>query len=126
MKDQWWPEQRCEVLPEVPIVWDSADMLERLMGDEDLARTILDGFLADIPRQIQALKACLDGDDAPGTARQAHTIKGASATVGGEALREAAFEMEKAARSGDLDAVRALMQLLEARFEEFRTVVEKA
>ncbi len=71
-------------------VFDVAGMMARLMDDEELARIVVDGFLEDVPRQIEALRGCLVAGDAPGAIRQAHTIKGASANVGGEALRAVA------------------------------------
>ena len=100
--------------PEVP-VFDKAGMMARLMDDEDLARKVVEGFLKDIPKQIEALKACLEAGDAARAERQAHTIKGASANVGGEALRAVAFEMEKAAKAGDLGSVTARLPELEDR-----------
>ena len=77
--------------------------MARMMDDEDLARTVAEGFLEDIPRQIEALRGYLEAGDAPGAERQAHTIKGAAANMGGEHLREVAFEMEKAGKAGDLE-----------------------
>ncbi len=106
-------------------VFDKAAMLERLMGDEDLAGTIVQGFLEDIPRQIQALKDLLEAGDVPGAERQAHTIKGASANVGAEALREVAFKTEKAAKSRDLDAAKASMPELEAQFERLKETINR-
>jgi PAS domain S-box-containing protein len=100
---------------EVP-VFDRAGMLARLMGDEDLARTVAVGFLEDIPMQIAELKRCLGTADATGTARQAHTIKGASASIGGEALRGAALALETTARAGDLRAAAASLPSLESQF----------
>jgi PAS domain S-box-containing protein len=101
-------------------VFDRAGMLARLMNDEDLAHTVIDGFLEDIPRQIEALRSYLSAGDAPGMLRQAHTIKGASANVGGEALRAAALEMEKAGQAGDLEAVKAHLPDLESQFARLR------
>ena len=98
--------------PEVP-VFDKAGMMARLMDDEDLARTVVEGFLEDIPKQIEALKGYLEAGDAARAERQAHTIKGASANVGGEALRAVAFEMEKAGKTGDLESVTARLPELE-------------
>lgn len=109
------PDQRPS-----PVIWDRAGMLERLMGDEELAATILQGFLADIPRQIQSLRGYLEAEDAPSAERQAHTIKGASANVGAEALRALTLEMEKAGQAGDLDSIKASLQELDAAFEEFK------
>lgn len=108
-----------------PPIWDRAGMWGRLMDDETLIKTILDGFLKDIPHQIQALKAFIKAGDAESTERQAHTIKGASANVGGEALRAVAFDMEKAANAGDLSAAEACMARLEAQFDRLKKAIEK-
>jgi PAS domain S-box-containing protein len=97
-------------------VFDRAGLLARLMGDEDLARTVANGFLDDIPRQIEALRSYLDTGDAVKVARQAHTIKGASANIGGEALRAAALKMETVARAGDLEAAAAGLPGLESQY----------
>ena len=86
------------------------------MDDEELARIVTEGFIEDIPRQIEALKGYLESGDALEAERQTHTIKGASANVGGEALREVAFRMELAARVGALEAVKTRMAELEAQF----------
>ena len=107
------------------LVFDRKGMLARLMDDEDLVRAVASGFLEDIPRQMEALRGYLKAGDVTGAERQAHTIKGASAAVGGEALRAVAFEMEKAAKAGDLGAVRALMSNAEAQFLRLKDAMEK-
>ena len=98
------------------IVWDKATMLERLMDDEDLVRTIISGFIGDIPNQIEKLDQFLENGDIPGVDRQAHTIKGAASNVGGDALQEIAFAIEKAGKAGKLDAAKADMPELKRRF----------
>jgi HPt (histidine-containing phosphotransfer) domain-containing protein len=103
-----------------PVVFDRAGMRERLMYDEDLTQEVMQCFLDDIPRQIEALRGYLDAWEAPGAERQAHTIKGASAYVGGEALRALAFEMEKAGKAGDLGSVQAQMGDLEREFARLK------
>jgi HPt (histidine-containing phosphotransfer) domain-containing protein len=90
--------------------------LERLEGDNELVMIVFEEFLNDLPRQIQALKGLVEGGDAPGSARQAHSIRGASASVGGVRMRKVATEMEKAADSGNLDTVNNRMAELEAQF----------
>jgi PAS domain S-box-containing protein len=122
VKDDTKGIRQEEEMPGVP-VWDQAGMMERLMGDEDLANIVMDGFLADIPLQIASLKAFLEAKDVSGTERQAHTIKGAAANVGGERLRAVAFEMEKAAKAGDLSQVLELLPELEIKFEQLRQAV---
>jgi len=99
---------------------DWAGMMDRLMGDSDLARIVVDGFLEDAPRLIATLRTALDAGDAVAAIRGAHTIRGASATVGGEALRAVAWEMEKAGVAGDLAAVAARLPELEYELARLR------
>lgn len=107
------------------LAFDRSGMMARLMGDEDLARVVVEGFLEDIPRQIGALRRYLDAGDVEGSIRQAHTIKGASANVGGESVRAAAFEMEKAAQAGDLVDVMARLPDLESRFARLKEATQE-
>ena len=103
-----------------PLIFDQAGMMARLMDDQDLARTVIGSFLEDLPQQIDLLKRYLEAGDLPGTERQVHTIKGASANVGGEALRRLAFELEKAAKNGDLESVTARLPGLELQFSRLK------
>ena len=101
--------------PEIP-VFDRTGMMARVMTDEDVARAVAAVFRQDIPRQIAVLNACLETGDASGVERQAHTIKGAAANVGGEALRAVAFAIEKVAKVGDLCVASGYTAELEAQF----------
>jgi len=106
-------------------IFDRAGLLDRLMGDEALANEILGEFLEDVPRNVTALKEALDNGDAPSIQLRAHTIKGQSANVGGEALCETAFEIEKAGESGDLETVKARMTELEAQFDRLKKAMNR-
>jgi PAS domain S-box-containing protein len=108
-----------------PVVFDRAGMLKRLMNDEALAQAITESFLDDIPRQMEALRGHLDAWESTGAERQAHSIKGASASVGGEALRALAFEIEKASKAGDLGSAAARMDDLELEFVRLKEAMEK-
>ncbi len=110
--------------PAVP-VFDEPGMMARLSDDGDLARMLIECFLGDIPKQISALRGYLEAGDASSAVRQAHTIKGASASLGGEALRAVAYEMEKAGKGGDMDAVKARMADLETQFERLKEAMTK-
>ena len=105
-------------------VFDKTGLQERLMNDDELAQTVIKGFIGDIPTQIQALKGYLETGDLKSAERQAHTIKGASANVGGEALRAVASQMEAVGRNGDLPAMQKLIGKLELQFERLRQVLK--
>jgi len=104
-------------------VFDRDLTVSRLMGDEALAREVIVLFLSDIPKRVKELKIFLEVGDAAGAERHAHSIKGASSNVGGEALRAAAFAVERAAKTGDFAAALAHMAQLEVQFERFREAV---
>ncbi len=97
-------------------VFDRAAMLSRLLDDEALAASVIQVFLADIPLQIEALRKRLESGDAGGSERQAHTLKGAAANVGGDALSAAASEIETASKSGNLAAALNHLPELEKQF----------
>jgi len=101
-------------------VFDRAGMMTRMMDDEELARTVIEAFLDDVPKQIEALRSYLEAGDAISAERQAHTIKGASANLGGEALRALAFEMEKAGKAGNLEYVMAYLPEMERQFARLK------
>jgi CheY-like chemotaxis protein/HPt (histidine-containing phosphotransfer) domain-containing protein len=106
-------------------VFDEGVLLRLLAGDHAAAAEIVAEFLADAPRQVEALHEALAGADVSLARRQAHTLKGASANVGAEALRAVAARMDRAARAGDLVAARSLEQAVDnelARLTDVLTV----
>jgi HPt (histidine-containing phosphotransfer) domain-containing protein len=121
-----------DVSPPVPsptaesetVVFDCASVLSRLEGDNELAQVVFAVFLEDLPRQIQALQDLVDSGDTAGCARQAHSIRGAAASVGGERLRGVALTMEEAGDSGNLQFVAARMNDLHLEFSRLRDAMK--
>lgn len=107
------------------VVFDKAGMMARLTDDEVLAHKVIEGFLYDIPKQIGMLRTCLKAGDAARVERQAHTIKGASANVGGEAMCAVAFEIERMAKAGDLEAGTARLPELGNQLARLRKTMNK-
>jgi PAS domain S-box-containing protein len=103
--------------------FDRAAMLDRVLGDEDLAKEVLATFLDDLPLQITRLETCLKHGDTTGVEHQAHLIKGAAANIGGELLRHVAETMERAARTGDLQAVRTSQASFDAQAAALRAAI---
>ncbi len=101
--------------PRDTLVWNQAALMDRLMGNGEFAQMILDAFLQDMPLQLQRLREMLANGDVPNATRQAHTIKGASATVGGEAVRRVAAAIEEAGKAQDAAAMGARLGELEER-----------
>ncbi len=68
------PSQIGECLP---AIFDRASVMERLEGDDELIRIIIETFLEDAPLQIEQLKNLVKCGDAASAGRLAHSIKGA-------------------------------------------------
>jgi HPt (histidine-containing phosphotransfer) domain-containing protein len=106
-------------------VFDRAGLAARMTDDEPVIQMVCLGFLLDIPRQIALLKEYLDAGDTKRVHRQAHSIHGASANVGGERLREVAFLIEQAAAADNLDMARMHFAALEGQFEALKQEMSK-
>ncbi len=98
-------------------VFDSAAFLNRLGGDKDLVKEILEIFRDDVPCQISALKSALEQGDADLIHRQAHTLKGASANISASALQDVAFQLETAGKDGNFTLAGSLLEKIESEFE---------
>jgi CheY-like chemotaxis protein/HPt (histidine-containing phosphotransfer) domain-containing protein len=108
----------------VTTVFDADSLLHRLMGDRELAGTILKGFIQNSPSQLKELRARIDEGDASGLQLQAHALKGAAATVAAECLRAIAQEVETAAGAGQLDRCDELLPCLSEELARFKCMLQ--
>jgi len=106
------------------VIFDREGFMERVMGDESLAKRLTNRFLADMPVQIEKLKATIGAGDSLLAGQQAHQIKGTAANLGGLSLQGVAFSMERAGKAGDLETLRTLMPALQKRFAVLKDAIE--
>jgi len=106
-------------------VFDKEALMERLMDDTELLKIIILAFLDDMPKQMDALKNHIDQKQCEDAGKQGHQIKGASANVGADALREIAAEIEIAGKAGDLDTLVSLLPQLEEAFDRLKKTMEE-
>jgi len=95
--------------------WDG--FLHRLMGDEDLAKEIIDDFLKQIPDNLFAVKKALNNNDLLLLQREAHIIKGASGNVGALTMQEIAKQIEIASEAKDLVKAGSFVAKLDTQLE---------
>lgn len=89
--------------------------LERVGGDADLLSEIAGLFLREYPELLAAMQSALARQEATELERAAHSLKGSIANFGAAAAVEAAFTLEKIARSGALEEAGAALAALEAQ-----------
>lgn len=93
-------------------------------GDISFYRSVLRKFLDDYSRMPESLSAVLSSGDTKQAMLYAHTLKGASSTVGGVDLAREAAEWEAALKRGEaaalsVDALRRSYEELAADMREF-------
>jgi two-component system sensor histidine kinase/response regulator len=110
--------------PDPGEVFDRKGVLERLDGDEALSREILGMFLKDVPRQMERLREQLKEGDLSALELQAHSLKSAALNIGGNGLQKASQEAEIAAKNGDLERARGLVEKIQREFERLETVLK--
>jgi two-component system sensor histidine kinase/response regulator len=66
----------------------------RVMGDESLARTLLQHFLNDVPQQLTAMEKAFREKNLDAARRVNHTLKGASANINATEIHERATELQ--------------------------------
>lgn len=90
-----------------PPTLDLESTLKRLKDDKEFLHMLLQVFLDDLPKKLGDLDRAFETANIDTVLRAAHSLKGACATIGAEALRQAALELEMAARNADMQAARA-------------------
>ncbi len=120
-----FPERTAGFPDKVPPIFNKAELVSRLMDDEDLVRTVAESFLKDLPVQMRVLRETLKEGNAREAERLGHSIKGAAANVGGLQLRDVALAMELDCRSGKLKAAWEQMDVLEKEFDLLQRAMKK-
>ena len=103
-------------------VFDRKGLLNRL-GDDEYVSIFVDKFIASTSRLMVLLKKAIEEVDSAAIHLQSHSIKGAAASIGAEAMRVIAGRMEEAiSRQGDLEGLPELYEELQEAFTLFRRV----
>jgi HPt (histidine-containing phosphotransfer) domain-containing protein len=100
-------------------IFDSKAYLACVANDRDLAVSIMESFYKDVDVRIQKAIACLEKNDVAGAQLEAHSIKGAAATVCADALSKEAAVMEKQLKNGETAAATAQIENIQKRYKEF-------
>jgi len=101
---------------DLPIDLNAA--LQRCGGDQEFLNDILSEFLEIADGQVAAIGQAIESNDPEALARQAHSVKGAAANLGCDALAAAALELELAGKSEHLETARALREQLQEQLQK--------
>ena len=85
---------------------DTAKALDLYDDDMEMYMVVLRSYVANMPPTLEILKN-ISSETLEDYKIKAHGIKGTSANIGAEDLRQAALKMETLAKSGDMAALQA-------------------
>ena len=94
--------------------WDRSKTLERLGGDEDLLREVVQIFLEETPKLMTSLQQGIRDSDPETVERAAHSLKGQLSYLGLEPIAKLARDLEDAGRNKALAGAAALLEILTA------------
>jgi HPt (histidine-containing phosphotransfer) domain-containing protein len=87
------------------------DHLAEVCGDDlDVQREIVDDFLSKLDARLDEIGVAVASRDAAAIRHAAHTLKGASASLGAPALAESSARLESLGRAGALDGATAALE----------------
>jgi HPt (histidine-containing phosphotransfer) domain-containing protein len=95
-------------------VLDFDELLDRLGGDRELLRDIIQLFLEDTPPRLTALRHAVAAGDARAIRAEAHALKGSAGNMSAHRLVEAAATLEDIGTREDLTKAAPAWARLEA------------
>jgi HPt (histidine-containing phosphotransfer) domain-containing protein len=101
-----------------------AVLVERLDGDEEIAREVAEAFVESSREILELLDSAVAANDIEKVRLHAHSIKGAAANIGANALASTAGIVENAGRDGDLEIARQALPEIRGRCDRVFAVLE--
>ncbi len=103
-------------------VFNRQALLDRLMGDREMVTQIIDSFIDSTSQIIKDTSLAVQTGDTEQCKMLGHSLKGAAANVGAEALSQIAYAIEKAGREHHLDDASEMLSDLSREFERFKKI----
>ncbi len=123
------PESSTGELPlpfsPAPSRFDADDLMDRLMGNQALAKRVAEAFVNRMPENLLALSAAIRNSDVEAIVIAAHSIKGAAANASGTGVSALAAKLESLGRAGAIDSAAEILPELHAEFESLKPLIER-
>ena len=103
-------------------IFDVDGLLERIGGDREFLQLFVVKYIESTTDLMAALEQGIRQGDGGAVHLQSHSIKGAAASIGAEAMRSIAAEMEVLAKGGQLSGMPPLYAALDEAFTAFQGV----
>jgi len=99
-------------------VFNRDELLDRCMGDNELAAELLGEWMGSIGEPVEQLKRALEESDAKAMRLAAHAVKGSSLEVAAAEVAKTASSIEQAAVDGKIENIKEQLDSLIAAVDE--------
>ncbi len=106
-------------------VFDYNELLVRFMNDEEIINELLIMFVNDIPNKRNELNKAVKALDFNRVERIAHSIKGNAGHISAMQLSMVAFEIEKMAKSKNIEEINMLLPKIVSEFDMMEIILKK-
>ncbi|MEI8181855.1 MAG: Hpt domain-containing protein [Desulfomonile sp.] len=103
---------------------DIAELLDRVAGDQDLLKHLIEIFLKDYPGSLQGIREAVDAADYDALHKSAHRLKGALGNFSAHAAFQYAEKLEIIGMSGDKTGAQEGLVELETELVRVREALE--
>jgi len=103
--------------------WNKLEVLNRLDGDEELFRELIQVFLVESPKLVEELRHAVCERNSDAVMRAAHSIKGELSYLGADAATQAAQQLEAMGRDHDLSRTEEILALLRQELERLYVAI---
>ena len=110
---------------EKPRAFDLEDALEKVGGDMEIFREIIEVFLESYPDQLREIRKAIDDSDAGVLERASHTLKGSVGTFAAKKAHETALRLEAIGREGKLEGAPGEYSKLEQELKELEAALKE-
>jgi HPt (histidine-containing phosphotransfer) domain-containing protein len=104
------------------LLWNKAFALEQTGGDEELLEELLILFTDSSASDLELLRQAVASGDAAGVMRAAHSLKGASASLGIEGIRQVSTLMEADGRNNSVTVARDNLATLTELLDQLKNL----
>lgn len=102
--------------------WDKEFAMEQAADDRELLQELLSIFKDSLLSDVHLIEQGLDEGSAAKVCGAAHSIKGASASLGILGIKEIAVVIEEESRAGGLEAARNKLPVLQSLLHELQAL----
>jgi two-component system sensor histidine kinase/response regulator len=109
-----------------PDIWNKAETLERLGGDEELLEELTQIFVSESPKLLDKLQQAVSTADAEEVMRGAHSIKGELSCLGAVAAAATAQKLETMGSAKELAGAAETFACLERELQSLKLLMAES